>query len=413
MAEKIITTSGFKHRPLPIKVFNGLGGALVGPVKIDNLLRAAKKKTGLDDFGEENFRPALEKLIDSVNHEAKLHAFGRFVIKQRIVGLLANRLRAQYFFSKHPEILGTQLPPPVIITGLQRTGTTFLQRLLSADPSNRSLYSWETLNPAPQTNYKKGDNKTRLKEAKTAEQALRFLSPGFFAIHPVEHDATEEDILLLDISFLSTVPEATMDVPTYSSWVEKESQVPAYRYERKLLHLLNWQRSGERFILKSPHHLEFLDDLFNVFPNAKIIHTHRDPYKTLPSFCNMISYGRAIFSDHVDPKLVAQHWTNKCARMVNRSIESRQRIGDDKFLDISYYDLIKGPVETVRQIYQFLGTDFSSAVQENVEQKLTTNRQHKYGVHQYSMEAFGLTQAYIDELFGHYRETFNVPVESR
>lgn len=409
----LVKPADFRYRPLPIRIYNRLS-KLSGerPIEIEKLIAASRRHSKLEDFGDESFRGPLSKLLSSINSEARLNAFGRFITNKRLTSLLSNRLRAEHYFKVHPEIAKQKLIPPIFITGLQRTGTTFLQRLLSADPDSRPLYSWEALNPAPYLNTKHRKQDPRIKEALTAEKGLRYLSPGFFSIHPVEHNAPEEDILLLDISFLSTVPEATLNVPTYATWLEQQDTTAAYHYMKKLLKLLQWQRTGNHWILKSPHHMEFMDDLFAVFPNAKIIQTHRDPYKTIPSFCSMIAYSRNIFSDHVDTKQVAKHWTRKTARMVQQAMNYRDQVGGDNFLDISYYDLIKDPLAVVKKIYEFTHIPLTDSALAAMKKLLAQNRRHKYGVHQYNMSDFGLNKKILDQHFGQYRERHDIIIEN-
>ncbi len=187
----------------------------------------------MNDFREE----PLDRLIDSINHEAELHPVGRFITRERLTGLLAIRLRAENWFKKYPEILEQELYPVSLICGLQRTGTTKLHRLLAADPDNRVLSSWEALNPVP-LNEDPNETAKRMKAARISEKALRLMAPGFFSIHPVEYEKPEEDILLLDTTFLSTTPEATMHVPSYAAWLEQTDQSYAYQYTAKLLKLL-------------------------------------------------------------------------------------------------------------------------------------------------------------------------------
>ena len=267
----------------------------VGPDKrklnSDQLIDSAMKRTKLKDFGDDFDREALDVLVESINSEARLSPLGYLVMKGRLAGSLKMRLHANQLFKQHPEILEAEIPPIWLITGLQRTGTTFLQRLLSADPGARALYSWESLNPVPMNG--RYETRYRIKEAKRSERGLAWLAPGFFAIHPIDHVAPEEDVLLLDASFYTTAPEAIMHVPSFSSWLESKGCRNGYEWEKKMLQLLHWQRPASRWILKSPHHLEFLEDFVDVFPNTSVIWTHRDPVSLCAQFSQY---------DHARPK---------------------------------------------------------------------------------------------------------------
>jgi len=407
------TDYGHPHRPLPIRLINWLGNsfdASKSSYRLSDtaLLDQASRLEELADFGDQSFRPGLRALLSAIGSEARLTPVGRWITRKRLLGSLRNRLRAEKLFRDHPEILDLRIEPPIVITGMQRTGTTLLHRLLAADPDTRALLGWEALNPAPfQTAQKKGRD-LRIRTARLSQRALALMAPDFFAVHPVEVLSPEEDVLLLDYSFLSTVPEATLRVPSFSRWLEAQDVLPAYRYMKKLLQLLHWQRPGKRWVLKSPHHLEYLDPLFTVFPGAKIVQTHRDPAITQASFCSMIAHGRGVFSDSVDPMEIGREWLRKVGRLVKRALEARRRWGDDRFLDVYYRNLVHNPMEQIERVYDFAGISLSPQTREKIEHARGINVRHKYGIHNYRLEDFGLTREMVAAEFLDYRGRFNV-----
>ena len=290
-----------------------------------------------------------------------------------------------------------------------------LHRLLSADPHLRALAGYEVLDPVPpsERRTKLLGRDPRLLQAKLAERALAYLAPDFFAIHPVEAESPEEEVMLLDYTFLSTVPEATLRVPSFSSWLEDQDQGPAYRYLRRLLKLLAWKQEGRRFVLKTPHHLEWFDTLLEVFPDAKIVQTHRDPLQTTASFCSMVTHGRGVFSDQVDPLEVGRDWTNKVVRMITRATEARERHDASHFLDVSYYDLMRDPLVQMERIYAFAGQPFDASTRAGIEASHESSPQHRYGKHVYKLESFGLEAEALNARFATYRERFQIPREDR
>jgi hypothetical protein len=371
---------------------------------IDNLKDAAKKATGLDDFGKDFWELPLEVMLKSINEEAQLHPIGQFITRQRIINLLSVRLRAEHYFKKYPEILEQELYPCMLIIGLQRTGTTKLQRLLASDPDNRSILSWEALNPAPV----KDDTlngKERIKIAKTSVKALKYMSPGFFAIHPIEFEAPEEDVLLLDVSFLSTTAEATMNVPTYAAWLEKNDQSVAYAYMVKLLKLLQWQRPGKRWILKTPHHLEFLPEVKTYFGDVQFIWTHRNINECIPSFLSMVAYARILFSEEVDKKTVAAQWVRKNGYMLSKALKYR-RDNERKalFTDISYSDMVQDPMSSLDRIYKDRDERISKELWMVFHESNLRNPQGKYGNHQYDLREFGIDKDYLMEFTRDYEQ---------
>jgi hypothetical protein len=416
-------TSAFDrpYRPAPIAVANRVGRLLAGvgiggkPITVDGVLSDARRKMGLTDFGDEGFVEALGVLIDSINREAALNPVGRMIIRGRIVGVLANKLVTQDMFKRHPEILDIPVEAPIVVAGLARTGTTLLQRLIAQDPAIRSLASWEAINPAP-PKQKAGQKKDpRFAQAAAAAKGLKYMSPGFFAIHPAEPDAPEEEVILLEQAFMTTTPEAMMNVPTYSKWLEEQDHVPAYQTLKRMMQYLQWQRPGigkdVRWVLKTPHHQEYFDPLLEVFPKATIVHTHRDPLKTSPSLFSMLTHLQMIFSDEVDANRVASHWLGKIENMASRTMATRDRVSDEGFIDVSYYDLIKDPIPQVARIYEAAGAALTPEARDAMEASRKVNKQHKYGQHKYSLADFGMTEDDVESRIAPYRARFNVPYE--
>jgi hypothetical protein len=397
-----IDANHYRKQPL---WFNGLNAAwkvsypLGTKIRLDkdDLIQAAKKATGLTDLGSYFWDEPLVRMLESLNEEAQLHPVGRFISKQRLVNLLAVRLRAEDLFKKHPEILEQELYPVMLIIGLQRTGTTKLQRLLASDPDNRALLSWEALNPAP-IKGDRFDGKERIKIAKLSENALKIMSPGFFAIHPVEHLAPEEDVLLLDVSFMSQTAEAITHVPSYASWLEKTDQSLAYEYMVRLLKLLQWQRPAKRWVLKTPHHLEFLDLVDKYFGDVQYIWTHRNVYECIPSFLSMVAYSRVMFSERVDKHEIAAHWVKKNGYMLSKALSFHEQNGHRmNFTDVPYLDLLREPMKLIHRIYEGRNESISPELEKIFMTSNQQNPKGKYGHHVYSPEDFGIDEQYIDE----------------
>lgn len=406
------------HRPIPVAVANRLGVAASrlgwrgADLNEASLIAAARKQTGLHCFGDESFRAPLRILLRSMEQEADLHPVGRAMARYNLIRTLANRLRIQNLLDRYPEIEALPIEDPIVIAGLQRTGTTLIHRLLSLDPAHRFLASWEAVNPAPLRERINGAPDPRIRAARLAEQSVTYLAPDFFAVHPIEHLGPEEDVLLFDYCFLSTVPEATQRVPTYAKWLEGQDQTPAYRFLKQVLQVLSWQRPAGRWVLKSPHHLEHLDALLRVFPEAKVIQPHRDPRVTLASFCSMVAHARGMFTDNVDARDVGRHWRAKTLRMVQRSIEVRSERSDRGFIDVRYPDLVRDPLGQIRRIYAFLSRELDPVAEGRMRRWMETNPQHKHGRHRYRLEDFGLDREAVARDFAEYVERYGIPKEA-
>lgn len=393
----------FQKKPGLIRVINRLmsTGLYRANLSYDKLISQARKKAlqpDLNDFWDE----PLRKLLLSMEQEADLSSIGSFMMKQRFTNLLVGRLNAEFWFKRHPEILENPVYPAWVIAGLQRTGTTKLQRLFQADPGNRSVLGWEALNPAPmRENWKTKDGRPGI--GKMSQNALKTISPTFFAIHPVEYEAPEEDILLLDFSFMSTTAEATMNIPSFASWLEQVDNSPAYDYELKLLKLLQWQKPAKRWILKSPHHLEFLPILRKNYPGVRFLWTHRNIEECVPSFVSMMAHSWSMFSDNVKMKDVKEHWVRKINYMLEQAINYR-KTDNESFTDIFYTDLIKDSSEVlIHQVYGEMPEDESRRISE-IEQM---NPKSKYGRHEYSLEDVELDQGEIQNTYKRYIDFYN------
>jgi NAD(P)-dependent dehydrogenase (short-subunit alcohol dehydrogenase family) len=396
------------RRPALVRLYNRAARVGSEPFELEALLDSAVRSTGQRYFGDPYFRAPLEVLLDSIEREARLHPLGRAIMGARIGGMLQNRLRIEALFDEHPEIEQLPLERPLVIAGLQRSGTTLLHRLLGADPRARALLGWEALNPAPLAGEGRTGSLRRRALGKLSERTLAWLAPEFFAIHPVEADAAEEDVLLLDHCFTSQAPEATLHVPSYAAWLEQQDLEPAYRYLARILRLLLWQKPRQFWVLKTPHHMEYLGELLRVFPDAVVIQTHRDPQKTMGSFCSMVAHGRGLFSDHVDPREVGRHWLRKVRRMIDRSLSVRDGGAASAFVDVSYYDLVKDPLGEVRRIYAHAGLALTPEAEDAMRQVLAREVQHRHGRHDYGLREFGLNASMVEDELGDYRRRFAI-----
>lgn len=412
--EPRVTSTSYErpYRPRPIALANAIGRRLGASVSLapDDLLRAAEARVpGATDFGDPRFREPLAVLSRSLDEEARLTPIGRWLVRERVVGLLANRLRVERALARRPDVRDVALAPLTVIVGLQRTGTTLLHRLMSADPARRWLASWEALHPVPLDPRAplSAAPRDRMARARMAERALAYLAPDFFAVHPIDAEQAEEDVLLLDLSLRSTVSEATLSVPSYSRWLEENDQRPAYEGLAMLLRLLSAQRGTRRWLLKTPHHLEHLDVLFDVFPDARVVWTHRDPAVAVPSFASMVAHGRGVFSDAVDPREVGSEWLRKTARLVSRAMETRSR-KERAFVDVRYEDLVADPIREVRRVYDALGDRFTPDLERRMRAVLDAHPQHKHGHHRYRAEDFGLDEERVRARFAPYLARFSL-----
>lgn len=386
-----------EKRPFPIHLYNQIAG-LVNPnsrLSFDDLLKKAKKNTGLSSLGEDFNENALKLLVISVNEEANLHPFGRLMIREKLISQLENRLWAEYWFKKHPEILFQEVLPIVVITGLQRTGTTKMQRILSGLPGARALLSWEALYPAPIGSI--NESSKRKSRTKRNEKAVKWISPAFHSIHPIHSEQPEEDVLLLDLHFMSTSSEAIMHVPSFAKWLDVQDHTEAYTYEKKLLKLLQWQRKGKFWVLKSPHHLQYLDVFTKVFPGSTIIWMHRPIEEIVPSFLSMLFYSRNMFVNKVDKNSLKDQWLDKLGDMVREGLKFKQH-SPEKIINIAFADFMQSETNVLSRIVKQLGAGFDMEeiiLESSQENRFVSN-------HRYQLSDWKLTEEELRLRFSEY-----------
>ena len=376
-------------------------------INANEILDQAKSETGLSDLGEPLFFEGLNRLIDSINNEANLNEIGIQAQPIRIQGLLINRLRFEEDLKKFPEILDQEIIAPIVIVGLPRTGSTMTHRLLASDPNHTAMLWWEGRYPALLPGEKRGDIETRMELGKAEVDAVVAASPEALDIHPWDYKGADEEILLLEHNFLSTVPESFMALPSYSKWIEEQDHTLAYEDLKKFIQYLQWQNPGrekKRWVLKSPHHLGFIDKMISVFPDAKIIQTHRDPIKTVPSFCSMCANLFEPLTTNFDKVFIGKHWSNKLTRALNHCMNISEQ-HPDNFLDLEFLNMIKDPIDEMKKIYEFIGEPFGEKTEVAMEAWREENK-HEMGAHKYSLEEYDLTESQINDNFAKYQQKY-------
>ena len=389
-----------------------------GPPRLDKdaLLEEAAAATGLNDFGDRWFEKPFEVLLDSVKHEAQLNAAGEFSATKMFHHVLRDRLYTQMWFSRHPEILARPLKNPVVIVGPMRSGTTRLHRLLAADQRFAHLRSFETISPVPRPEFEQvlaGEAEDfRPKLAARILKVARLANPRTLSIHPTGAYEPEEELGLVAASMYGMKWEAQWNVPSYAEWCHEESAIPAYRHMANLLRLIGWsqQESSLRpWILKTPQHMLDLPALLEVFPDARLIFTHRDPKQVVGSAASLAWNQTIIYSDHNDPAQTGRDWLGKTATMIARMRAARDAIPRERMIDVQYEDMETDWRGTMERVYRFLDLEMEPAV-AGMEDYLDRSARLKRHPHRYSLAEFGLREDEVNERFADYTETFGIPV---
>ncbi|MFV8756722.1 sulfotransferase family protein [Nannocystaceae bacterium ST9] len=404
------------HRPWLLRAVNGVGRGLrkLGAgnrLEVDDLLARARRKSKLERLDDEGVLDRLAHYVDALEREAELSPGGRLMTRAHLVAVLVTQLRTRAWRESNPEIFAAPLPRQIFITGLARSGTTHLQRMLAELPGARPLITWEALEPIPEPSWRRPSDPLADPRVARAHQAGKFLqaiSPDFFVVHPMAALVPEEEVMVMEHSLLSWVPETTYHVPSFGTWYEQQDQTPGYRWLDTALRHLTWQRPGDFWLLKAPHHLAWLDVLFAVFPDAKVIHCHRDPAQTVPSFCSLVAHGWGIMSDHVDPLALGKIWSEKLARMTDRALEVRAARSDAGMIDVDYRELVADPLAVMTRLCGELELAWDPEIRDRIGRWLADNTQHKHGLHRYEAGDFGLDEAGMHERFAAYRRRFGL-----
>jgi len=416
-------TSTFENaRPAwPVSLFNGAAraGSRLGlrerPLTAERLLHEARRKTGLHDLGEGGVELPLRILMDSFDREARLHAFGRLAAYQMLFRVVCNRLKIVDTLARNPDISEQGVRRPLFIVGFPRTGTTLLHNLLAQDPAARPLLMWESVYPTPPPRKETRASDPRIRRTKWDLKATRFLRPEIDEVHDMSAERPAECIALQQHTLVSWAYPVFADLPSYESWLweqERETFVEAYRFYLRQLQLLQWRCAGNHWVLKSPAHLQVLDALVQVFPDACIVQTHRDPSRILPSACSLFAVVRSIMSDDVRPRELGRQALEVTRKILDRMMAFRDRAAPDSVLDVQYRDLVADPWNTVSRIYTAFGLPMPPDMEPRVRRWLAENPRHKKGVHRYSTTQFGLQPGDIEAVGRDYRERFHVPVEA-
>jgi hypothetical protein len=373
----------------------------------------ARTKEGLEDLGPGPLEEPLGILLDSYR-DAGLNDMGAYILRQGVVHSLRMRLRSQEWFRRHPEIADEVIAAPVVVVGMMRSGTTLVQRLLAADDRLHSALGWEVQQVAPRHDWDPRAEDPRIARALARETQTRELAPDLFAIHPMYALEAEEEIVFLADAFLSHVPESGADVAAYREWLDTADFAPAYDHLHRMLQLLQWQKrrrgeAGDRWVLKTPAHLGYLDDLRRVFPDLHLVHLHRDPVETIPSGASLNATLHAMHADTVDRERIGRQWLDRMGWTNDRAMATRDRWGDGvPVTDVRFEDAVADPIGRVADVYDAIGMDLTTTAERSMRDWLA-RRPRETSRPGYAAESFGLSADAIRDRFAVYEHRFRAP----
>lgn len=391
-------------------------GVLERPFRLDALVETARRRTGLRDFGDTGFVEPLERFLAACHQEADLNLVGRIATRWDVVRFLSNLLYLRDAELRVGGVADEPIDRPIIITGLPRSGTTFLHRLLLQDRSNLAPLVWQTIYPyAPEHGTRHGPDR----RAETVQRQLRAfetLAPEFRALHPLDADSPQECTEITAHVFRSLRFDSNYNVPSYRAWLDQDGHLEAYRFHKQFLQHLQHQAGdhARRWVLKAPEHIFAFDAIRTVYPDVRMVFVHRDPLQVLLSVAKLTEVLRAPFARHVDPIAIGRQESARYVQATELMIQaSGQNWFAEPILHIRYSDLIAEPLRTIRALYNHFGLTLNDEVAGRMMAHTRRLPNGGYGVHRYSYADHGLDPAAERRKFAPYCSWFGLEADTK
>jgi hypothetical protein len=381
----------------------------------ERAVEQAAEQTGLSDLGDDSWKEGLDRLIDGLQSEAALNDLGAALVGGELVGYLGDRMRILAYRKAHPEIVGVDVVPPIVIVGQGRTGTTILHELLAMDPASRVPLTWEVDHPVPPPETATYDTDPRIKEVNETLAGVDLVLPGFMQMHPMGAQLPQECVRITSSDFRSMIFPTQYSVPSYANWLLNEADMgPAYRWHRMFLEHLQSKHPAKRWVLKSPGHLWALDALLAEYPNALLVQTHRDPLRIMASLSSLVARLRSLASDDATIPRAAADFAENIVDGLDRSVTARENgtVPADRVVDVQFRGFMADPFATIHEVYDKLGLTLQPEAEQRMRDFFAANPSDKHGTHTYTFADTGLDEGVWRERAKRYQDYFDVPSES-
>jgi hypothetical protein len=404
---------GWAAEPWLLGAANRVAGVLDWfrhPLSAAELIAIARRRTGLTDFGDSSFEAPLAVLVRSYETEAELSAFGRMAARWDTIRFLVNLLELRDAEQLHPEILEQQVVAPIVITGLPRSGSSFLHGLLGEDPANQVVRCWETIYPVPDHD----DQPARAdrRPARVDRQLAGFarLAPELPRLHPLSAQSPQECTEITGHVFRSLRFDTTHHVPSYRRWLDREGHVAAYRFHKRFLQHLQYRNGPRRWVLKCPDHVFALDALRTIYPDARLVFTHRDPLEVLQSVARLTEILRRPFTRRIDRaeigRQVSERWQRGANLLVAAAEPTHGAIAPA--CHVTFRRLVEDPPRAVAALYEAFGLAFDDDLAARLRRVVAAKENGGYGRNQHRLEPYGLDAGSERRRFEDYTDYFGV-----
>lgn len=376
----------------------------------DQAHEQAAKAAGAADFGGDDYREGLRILLLSMDQDPQFTERGRRIAWGGVVSALTARANAVRSMLENSGFDSAPLLSPIVITGIPRTGTTALHKLMAVDSQFQGLETWLNASPQPRPPRETWERNPLFHEM-SAQLAARYAAvPGVKAAHEMAAEEVDECLFVLRQSFVSNLWNCGWSAPSFDAWWQNQSERASYEHYARIVRLVGSREPDKRWLLKNPGHIANLDHLLAVFPDARVIVTHRDPAKAVPSLTSLLMKGRPLMEDGdpvVHAHLMLARETEKWAKAVHSAERVRQQ-HRSQILDVIQSDFHARPMETIEQIYAFAGIELTADSRSAMLERIAADPEGQHGAHRYDISDFGMTESAIRERFGIYMAQFDL-----
>ncbi|MCA2245744.1 sulfotransferase [Mycobacterium sp. WUMAC-067] len=382
----------------------------------DDVFKLAAQRTGLAEIDSDSWRDGLAIMLDELNSSPAFTPFGRERVLTDATDALGRRMQVHAYIQAHPEVLDAPVERPLIVLGMPRTGTTVISYLLDQDPARRSLLHWQCVHPIPPAPTEALRTDPRC--LGLLEEQRKILDMVTQAKVPLPHwedaDGPTEDMFIHNQDFKGLSWDSFLSTSRYAEWLFHETDMTStYEYQKRYLQVLQSAAPGN-WSLKMPSHSVHIEALLTVFPDARLIWAHRDPYKATGSLCNLwkLPKGMVLHPDAIDLNAMGRNAMAQMRYHVQRPLRARDRIGDERFFHMYYHEMMRDPMAVMRRIYEWADEPLTSETEARMRNWLAEHPQDRFALNAYTLDQYGLTVDALEPIFAEYLDTFDIELEA-
>lgn len=381
----------------------------------DDVFKLAAQRTGLTEIDSDSWRDGLAIMLDELNSSPAFTPFGRERVLTDATDALGRRMQVHAYIQEHPEVLDAPVERPLIVLGMPRTGTTVISYLLDQDPARRSLLHWQCVDPIPPATTEA--LRTDARCLALLEEQRKILDMVTQAKVPLPHwedaDGPTEDMFIHNQDFKGLSWDSFLSTSRYAEWLFHDADMTStYEYQKRYLQVLQSTAPGN-WSLKMPSHSVHIEALLKVFPDARLIWAHRDPYRATGSLCNLwkLPKGMVLHPDAIDLNAMGRNAMAQMRYHVQRPLRTRDRIGDERFFHMYYHEMMRDPMDVMRRIYEWADEPLTADTEARMRNWLAEHPQDRFALNAYTLDQYGLTVEALEPIFAEYLDTFDIELE--